>query len=162
MHYSVASVWFPGQRTCFWLHLLCPHPEGCSGGRGLVHHISFPADTWIPAAPNIWVGPSDSCCPLRWGWKGCTQFQGGLLKCLGILLLLDRCKESWGWFWGLTEKRTTGWMRGAWLPDLLLGRLSEPSKKDMRKMQSSCARRLTSGDFLSWKQEVIPLTSPWG
>lgn len=45
------------------------------------------------------------------------------------------------------DKRTTGWMRGDWLPDLSLGRLSEPSKKDMRKMQSSCARRLTSGDF---------------
>ena len=38
------------------------------------------------------------------------------------------------------DKGTTGWMRGVWLPDLLLGRLSEPRKKDMRKMQSSCAR----------------------
>ena len=72
------------------------HPEGCSGGSGLVHHISFPADTWIPTAPNIWVGPSDSCCPLRWGWKWCLQFQGGLLKCLEILLAVGQMQRILG------------------------------------------------------------------
>ena len=117
MHYSVASVWFPGQRTCFWLHLLCPHPEGCSGGRGLVHHISFPADTWIPIAPNIWVGPSDSCCPLmrmegmstvsRWPSKmsGDSLAVGQMQRILGMILRSHRKKNH-----RMDERNVAPWL----------------------------------------------------
>lgn len=161
MHYSL-TMWGPRTEDMLLTPSSVSHPERLpfrSGG--LAHHISFPADTYGCYSGPLKSGWASDSSPLRWGWMWCPQFQGGPSQMRGTLSPVGPDAKNLGMILSLSKIKPWDRMRRRLTPDLSLGRLSEPSKKDMRKMPSSCASDWHLGTFCH-EQAVIPLTSPWG